>query len=296
VKKKFSIRNKIEEIADLFLGSAAIRNFKIIIKNSVVNPFAKGLIILLPTIALILLAVKIFSPSYSKKIWGKANFYFLHYLNLDGRVFDEVRISGNSRVSEEEIMNIIESAQKDLPKESNSDYQPLIHTLMMRIKSELPWVDQVVVTRNMPDILNVSIVEYEPFAVWENNGEKFLTNKDGKLLPYEESEEFKNMIILSGENANLNARSLFNIFTSDPEFSRNVYSATWISNRRWDIRLESGIIIKLPQSNISDAWQHLIKIYNMTGSIIGLQTIDLRIKDKVYLEYSDSVIKELKNL
>ena len=104
------------------------------------------------------------------------------------------------------------------------------------------------------------------------------------------------MIILSGNNANNHAISLFNIFTIDPNLSRNVYSATWVGNRRWDIRFENGLLIKLPENDISIAWQNLIKIYNMPGSIIGLKMIDLRIKDKIYLQYEDSAMKELQKI
>ncbi len=104
------------------------------------------------------------------------------------------------------------------------------------------------------------------------------------------------MVILSGKGANLHAQSLFNIFTIDPNLSANVYSATWIGDRRWDIRLENGLLIKLPENNLSDAWRNLIKIYHMPGSILGLKIIDLRVSDKIYLEYEDSVIKELKSL
>jgi cell division protein FtsQ len=104
------------------------------------------------------------------------------------------------------------------------------------------------------------------------------------------------MLILSGKGANINAKSIFNIFAIDPNLSSNVYSATWISNRRWDIRFENGLLVKLPEDNISDAWKRLIKINNMPGSILGLKIIDLRLGDKVYLEYNDSMIKELKSL
>jgi cell division protein FtsQ len=117
-----------------------------------------------------------------------------------------------------------------------------------------------------------------------------------KLCSLSNRNKFQHMVILSGKGANNNAKSLFNIFASDPNLSANVYSATWVSNRRWDIRFDNGLLIKLPENNISEAWQRLIRIYNMPGSIVGLKNIDLRISDKTYLEYDDSVIKELRSL
>jgi cell division protein FtsQ len=114
------------------------------------------------------------------------------------------------------------------------------------------------------------------------------------------TDKFGYLVILTGKNAYKNVKSLFNILAIDPDISKNVYSATWVGGRRWDIRFENGLLIKLPSGNSDNdmrgAWNSLIKIYNMPGSLIGLKTIDLRIAKKIYLEYNDNLTKELKSL
>lgn len=253
-------------------------------------------LVLLTSLLLIFMMLKIFKPDYLQKIYQKSSFYFFHYLNLDNHEFSKINVSGNKRVSEEKIIAIINEVKNHAAENVLNDYQPLIQSFIKEIKSQLAWVDQVMITRNMPNILNIEITEFEPFAIWQNDGKKYVTDKKGNLVSIENLDEFQHMVILSGKGANIHAQSLFNIFTIDPNLSSNVYSATWIGNRRWDIRFENGLLIKLPESNISEAWQRLIKIYNMPGSILGLKIIDLRIHDKIYLEYEDSVIKALKTL
>ncbi len=285
-----------DKIRNFFLTnqlSRKVRNFF----HQICLPFiVKSLLILITLLVLIFVLLKFFKPQYLDTIYKKSSFYFFHYLNLDHQEFGEINISGNVHVQKEQILQLVEEAQKQITKNDSGDYQPLIHGLIEQIKLQLPWVNQVTITRSMPNILNISITEYMPIAIWQNEGEKYLTDKEGNLAPFEDLEEFKNMVILSGKGANVNAKSLFNIFTADINLSANVYSATWVSNRRWDIRFENGLLIKLPENNISEAWRRLIKIYNMPGSIVGLKVIDLRVLDKVYLEYDDSVIKELKSL
>ncbi len=285
-----------EKIRNFFITNHFIKKIRSFLHNICMPIAIRFLLILITILVLVFMVLKFFKPIYLEKASKKASFYFLHYLHLDNRNFAEVNVSGNNHVSRERVLEIVENVQGQITKNDSEDYQPLIKMLAKRIKSEIAWVQDVTVTRNMPNTLNIIISEYIPIAIWQNDGEKYLTDKEGNLIPFEDLEEFKHMVILSGKNANFNAKSLINIFAADPDLSAQVYSATWVSNRRWDIRFESGLLIKLPEKNISNAWNSLIKIYNMPGSILGLKIIDLRIADKVYLEYDDSVIKELKSL
>jgi cell division protein FtsQ len=285
-----------EKIRNFFITNQFFKKIRSFLHNICMPIAIRFLLILLTILILAFVALKFFKPIYLEKASQKASFYFFHYLHLDNRNFEEINISGNEHVSRDTVLEIVKNTQEQITKNDSEDYKPLIEMLAKRIKSEIAWVQDVTVTRNMPNTLNIIISEYIPIAIWQNDGEKYLTDKEGNLIPFEDLEEFKNMVILSGKNANFNAKSLINIFAANPELSARVYSATWVSNRRWDIRFESGLLIKLPEKNISDAWNSLIKIYNMPGSILGLKIIDLRIADKVYLEYDDSVIKELKSL
>jgi cell division protein FtsQ len=284
------------KIRDFILTNHSARRLQFFWQRVFLPFFIKAILITLTTLVLIFGMLKIFKPTILDKIYQRSSFYFFHYLNLDNHQFNKINISGNKRVKKEEIISIIDETQKHIVDKKNGDYQPLIQQLITDIKNELPWVNQIVITRSMPNVLNIAITEYEPFALWQNEGKKYIIDKEGHPIPYEDLEEFKHFVILSGKGANTHAKALFNIFVIDPNLSANVYSATWIGDRRWDIRFENGLVIKLPESNISLAWKHLIKIYNMPGSIIGLKMIDLRIDDKAYLEYEDSLMKELQNL
>lgn len=290
------IKLSSQKIRDSLLANQFLRRIKIFFHKSLFPALFSLFIALLMLILLSGVTLKIFKPDYLQKIYQKSTFYFFHYLRLDNKQFSKINISGNKRISESEVIRVISEVQKNSAKDTKNDYQPLIPSFIKKIKTELPWVDQVMISRSLPNVLNITIAEYEPFAIWQKNNKKYLTDKKGNLIETENLDEFRNMVILSGDGANIHAESLFNIFTIDPALGSKVYSATWVGNRRWDIRFESGLLIKLPESNINNAWQNLIKIYNMPGSILGLKVIDLRLRDKIYLEYEDEVIKELRAL
>ncbi len=299
--KNFSFKNIKEKYVATSSESLVVRRIKNWFHHKILPFFVKMIAAFVTFIVVALLMLKLFKPLYLEKIYQKTSFYFFHYLNLDNQNFSVIKVSGNIRTKTAEIEDLVNRVSEDFKlKEANKDfdesYEPLIKQLVVEIKKELPWINKIVITRSMPNTVNIAVTEYEPFAIWQDEGQKYVTDKDGNIVLVDDIEEFKHLIILSGKDANIHANSLFNIFAIDPELSKEIYSATWLGGRRWDIRLDNGLLIKLPEDNISEAWHSLIKIYSMPGSINDLKIIDLRIAGKVYLEYGDFVIKELKSL
>ena len=280
---------------DLFLTNPLLRKIKIFV-NQVLKPFlVKFLVLVLSLIIIAIIGLKLFKPDFIEKSLTRAKFYFLHYLNLDNYQFQEIKIFGNKRVPSQQIIDIVKKTQDKIFVD-NEEYQPLIQNLIDEIKANLPWVNQITISRNMPNILNVYITEYEPFAIWNSDDKKFIIDKDGNPVLLEDQadlEEFKDMIILSGRGANTHAKALFNILAINPALSDKIYSATWVGDRRWNIRFDNGLLIKMPEDEIYDAWQKLIKI-NSQGQIDQYKVIDLRIVGKIYIEYNDTTLRELK--
>lgn len=269
--------------------------------HHVLKPWViKILLGFLTLIILIFIALKFFFPTQLNKINYQITKKAQHYLNLDLGAFEKIKISGNKKTSSEEIEKIVREVLQKYPQginaKTDSNYQNLVQDVIVAIRANLPWVKDVTLSRSIPDILNVKVGEYEPFAIWQEGEKKYIIDRDGNKIDYQELEGLEKMVVLSGQGANINARSLFNIFAIDSVLSQQVYSATWVGNRRWDIRLDNGLLIKLPENNIAGAWNSLIKIYNLPGSLDGIKVIDLRIAEKVYLQYEDSGVKKLQKI
>ncbi|MFM8186629.1 MAG: cell division protein FtsQ/DivIB, partial [Alphaproteobacteria bacterium] len=183
---------------------------------------------------------------------------------------------------------------------SDSQAIPLAQNLIDEIKSKILWIDKITIKRIMPDIINIEVIEYKPFAIWLDNDKKFIIDKDGNPVPfleeYESNEEFKNMIILSGKNANKNVKSLFNILSIDAELSKEIYSANWVGNRRWDVRFFDGLLVKLPEDNIAEAWENLLKLYELSSIDKSIKSIDLRVFGKIYIQYLNKKPNEIETI
>ena len=286
-----------QKIRNFFLTNSFWRKIKNIL-NGFIKPILLRSFLGIAVVTFItLFAIQIYNPKLSNRIKNKYTNYFYHYFKLDNFKFSSINISGNKRVSNDEVVAIIKNFEIEKGSltsggQDNIDLIPLMQNLIDELKSKLHWIDNVTIKRLMPDILNIEIEEYQPFAIWINEDKKFIIDKEGNSIPfldrYEQSEEFKNMIILSGKGANENAKSLFNILVINSEISQDIYSANWVGNRRWDIRFFDGLLVKLPEIEISNAWRDLIKIYSTSKNDKTIKSIDLRVSGKIYLQYYDN--------
>lgn len=282
-----------ERIKDFLHKDTTIRRIRNFLNTKFFPYFRKVFLLFLALLIIIFIGLKIFKPLYLNKIYAKLSNYSFHYLNLDNYDFTSINISGNNRSKKEEILLLIEKIKTDF-KDKNSE-ESLIKILAVEIKNNQDWINKINISRTLPNHLNITISEYEPFAIWQNDGQKYVIDREGNKIRIENDDEFKDLIILSGNNANLNVKSLFNILAINPQIGAEIYSATWIGNRRWDVRFNNGLLVKLPASNFQEAWQNLIQIYSTKGSLENLISIDLRIDKKIYLEYDDKTIKEIRN-
>ena len=149
-----------------------------------------------------------------------------------------------------------------------------------------PWIKNISIKRKLPDTLIINIEEYLPFAIWKTNGDIHLIDEEGKIISISEKEKskFLHLIVVAGEDSKNNIDSLFNMLSSNPTLFSRIKSAIFVGKRRWNLELDNGIIIKMPEKNIINAWDKLDKILSINGSEIGIKSIDLRNSDKIFLE------------
>lgn len=296
------IKKLDSNIKDFILTNYFSKKIKFYYKNFCQNFLGKISITILIILAVLFTLTNIFKPKIIDEI--KHIFFnkFINNLQLNNFNFSVVNITGIERVKKQEIIDIIKNfddGKNFMINKNLSDSQaiPLAQNLIDEIKSKILWIDKITIKRIMPDIINIQVIEYKPFAIWLDNEKKFIIDKDGNPVPfleeYETSEEFKNMIILSGKNANKNVKSLFNILSIDAELSKEIYSANWVGNRRWDIRFFDGLLVKLPEDNIAEAWENLLKLYELSNIDKSIKSIDLRVAGKIYIQYINKKPNEI---
>lgn len=150
----------------------------------------------------------------------------------------------------------------------------------------LSWVKDARVSRRLPDTLVVDIVEREPAAVWQNQGKLALIDATGVVLEPVSPDALPDLPLLVGDDANRQAERFARLMEAAPALKPLLSGATWVGNRRWDLRFQSGETLALPEGDALAAaalvdFARLDGINRLLGR--GITRFDMRDPDRLVL-------------
>lgn len=148
----------------------------------------------------------------------------------------------------------------------------------------LPWVESATIERRLPDTLRVRIAEIRPLALWQKRQRLHLLGADGRVIAGAAVARFADLLVVVGPDAPSEAAALLEMLAAQPELRRRVTAAVRVGGRRWNLRLDNGIEVKLP-ATAAPAWAELARLERDYG-ILGrdLAVIDLRIPDRLLVQ------------
>ena len=168
-------------------------------------------------------------------------------------------------------------------------------TELARIRVEsLPWIKKAVVERQLPDLINLYIVEREPLALWQRNGTFSLIDIKGDIIPLKDVTAYNRLIVVVGDDAPINTAKLFDVLSREPQLVRQVTAAVRVGGRRWNIHLNNQTKVLLPEKAANVAWSYLAKLYQKNDIFFdNLKSIDLRLGDRIIiLQREKSILQE----
>jgi cell division protein FtsQ len=149
------------------------------------------------------------------------------------------------------------------------------------------WVKDARVTRRYPDTLVVDIVERKPAALWQDEHRLNLVDAEGVVLDRVPVSQMPDLPLLIGRGANAHATELNALLAPLPAMRAQLVSASWIGQRRWDLALQTGETISLPegQESAKMALAKFAKVDKSTGLLgRGIVRFDLRIPGKMTVQ------------
>jgi cell division protein FtsQ len=148
--------------------------------------------------------------------------------------------------------------------------------------AELPWVARATVRKFYPSTLSVEIEEREPFALWQRRGDVFVIDSVGTEIGELEESRHAALPFVVGERANLFAAEFIELLRREPEIAGRTRAAVLVAGRRWDLHLEDGIVVKLPEKDLAEALAQLVKL-NAERRLLARDVIvvDLRLPDRI---------------
>jgi len=158
---------------------------------------------------------------------------------------------------------------------------------------DLPWVTSAVVERRLPGTLRVTLTEAEPLALWQRKGDFYLVSSTGDVLAVKDVARFGKLPVIIGEAAPQKAGDLFAMLNLAPELQKRVTAAVFVGNRRWNLRLDNGVDIKLPEVDAGAAWQKFAELERQNHLLDkDISIIDLRQSDKLVVRQAHPAVAE----
>jgi len=196
-------------------------------------------------------------------------------LSAIGLGIESVTVTGNSETTQFAVLEKLElDSGASLP---GFDAQ----AARARV-AQLPWVSDVTVRKAYPGILAVSLTEKLPFALWQYEDEVAVIDRDGGIIVAFHDTRFSNLPLLVGAGANERAADFLHNLAAYGSIASRLRAAVLVAERRWNLVLNNGITVKLPESNPFAAVADLVALdasENLLSRAISI--VDLRLEDRV---------------
>jgi len=150
---------------------------------------------------------------------------------------------------------------------------------------QLPWVRNVSIERRLPDAIVIHLTEREPMARWQNEGQIVVIDNDGAALPNAKTDDFASLPLVVGPDAPTQAATLLNALKDFPTISNVLKAGVRVGERRWNLHVQPGVLVRLPEKNMAAALKQLADLIQEQKVLErNVIVIDLRLPDRLIIE------------
>lgn len=156
----------------------------------------------------------------------------------------------------------------------------------------LPWVQRAEVVRRLPDRIDVRITERVPMALWQHLGQLAVVDLAGHVIERRDLRRFAGLPLIVGEGAPEAAQGMLEAIAAEPDLAPRVTALVRYGDRRWNVRLDNGVDVKLPEEEPAEAWSlfaRLERAHELSRRAVA--TIDLRFPDTLIVRLTPEAAK-----
>jgi cell division protein FtsQ len=154
------------------------------------------------------------------------------------------------------------------------------------------WIESAKVRRILPSELEVALNERIPFARWQDEaGNIQVIDRDGNILGEDGEGRFKSLTLFAGEGARPLAKEFEEALLERDAVKRRIQRIELIVDHFWAVKLENGLILKLPRKLTQVVLSRLDSLL-ASPSVAGLElaSIDLRLSNRTILQLLEPTV------
>lgn len=219
-----------------------------------------------------------FVSAYGIVVGGHGPAVMQSLTSFAGFAVEDVRVVGNEQTSEIDILQL-------LGLDGTTSLLALDIDASRRSLSGLPWVESAEVRKIYPNTVEVVLHERKAYGIWQHGSELSLIERSGSVIGPLRDNKFSVLPLFVGRDAEIAAASVESEFARWPEIASRVKAYVRVASRRWDIHLDSGIVVKLPEEGL-DAALALLSRLQAEQQVLArdIAAIDLRLPDRTAIQ------------
>ena len=194
-----------------------------------------------------------------------------------GFAIEDIKVTGNRQTSELDVFDRI----------GLSGWTALIGFDADEARDRiagLPWIEQVAVRKVYPSTLEVEIVEREAFAVWQRGSRLVVVDADGAEIVATSGRRHASLPLVIGQGAAEAGVEFLSRMRNHGDLAARVVSYIPVADRRWDLRLDNGVTIRLPDEGVAAALTEVMRLHRANGLLSrDISLVDMRFADRIVL-------------
>ena len=160
--------------------------------------------------------------------------------------------------------------------------------------AELPAVATVTVRVRPGGIMQVTVAERDPVILWRTREGLDLVDEQGFVVAQARTRQLHaNMPLMAGEGAENHVAEALALYASAGPLAHRMRGVVRVGERRWDVVLDRGQRIMLPEEGAVQALERVIALSQAQDMLArDIVTVDMRLADRPTIRISDRAVEE----
>lgn len=205
-----------------------------------------------------------------------------------GFAINNVKVSGNAETSEIDIL-------EKIGLDGTTSLMALDAAATREALKTLPWILDAEVRKIYPDTVEIKLREKVAFGIWQHGQELALIERDGKPIAPLRDNKFAHLPLFVGKDAGTGAEEIMRDLDRWPAIKARVKAFMRVAGRRWDLKLDNGVVIKLPEHDMERAMAELAA-FDEAQQVLerDILAIDLRLADRTTVQLTPDAAERRK--
>ncbi len=152
----------------------------------------------------------------------------------------------------------------------------------------LPLVKNASVRKLFPNRLVIEVTERQPYGLWQKDGAVSIVAADGAPIDVFRDAKFERLPFVVGEGANQRIDEFMGLLDAAPGLRDAIRAGILVSQRRWTLKMKSGVEVMLPEAEPKAAVALLARLEQDSHILEkDVVSLDFRVPGKIYARLTE---------